>query len=242
LSPEGEALFARCQKILEEVAALEAAAAGAHAGPSGILRIDMPVSYGREVVLPVLSGLVTSYPELKIDARFSDEIVDIIKEGVDAAVRIGPLTDSRLIARAFDEQVIGTFASPAYIERQGNPTSPEVLSKHACLLFRMPSTGRDRPWQFRHGKRNYSLQPDGKVRLGDGEALVRTAVAGLGLVQVPRHMAQAELGSGRLVEVLQAFAPNPAPISLVYPSQRYVPLRVRALAEALIAQRAGHRR
>ena len=237
LTPDGKDLYTRCQRVLAEVESLESAVADVRTGPRGTLRIDMPFAYGRQVVLPALIRLMARYPELKVDARFSDQAVDIVKEGLDATVRIGPLADSRLVGRMFDQQVIWTCASPAYLTRRGEPRSPEELSKHSCILFRLPSSGRDRPWQFRRGKRAYSLLPESGMRLGDGEALVQSAVAGLGLVQVPAYMAEREVKRGRLVEILQRYRPAPLPISLVYPSHRHIPLRVRALADALAERR-----
>jgi len=233
LTPDGEELFLRCQRILAEIESLDAAAAGARAGLRGTLRIDVPVSYGRLVVLPVLAKLRAGNPDLKIDLRFSDQVVDIIQEGLDAAVRTGVLADSRFVGRVFDQQVLCTCASPAYLRRHGEPASPDDLASHACLLFRMPSSGRDRPWQFRRGRRDFSVVPESGFRLGDGEGLAQAAVAGLGLVQVPTYIAADEIERGRLVEVLAAYRPAALPISLVYPSHRLVPLRVRALAQAL---------
>ena len=236
LSQDGEDMYARCQRILEDVESLEAAATEARSGPRGTLRIDMPVTFGRRVVLPVLMKLMARHPALKIDARFSDQVVDIVKEGLDAAVRIGPLADSSLVGREFDQQFIWTYASPAYLARHGEPGSPDELTKHTCLLFRLPSSGRDRPWQFHFGKRDFSLMLESGMRLGDGEALVQAAAAGLGLLQVPTYFAEHDVKRGRLVEILQRYRPAPLPISLVYPSHRHIPLRVRALADAL-AQR-----
>ncbi|MCZ7564525.1 MAG: LysR family transcriptional regulator [Burkholderiales bacterium] len=233
LSPDGEDVYARCKRILEEVESLESVAADARTGPRGTLRIDMPITYGRQVVLPVLTRLMSRYAELKIDARFSDQFVDIIKEGLDAAIRVGPLADSSLVGRMFDQQVIWTYASPAYLARHSMPQSPDALSAHTCLLFRLPSSGQGRPWQFRIGKREVSLVPESGVRLGDGEALVQAATAGLGLIQVPTYMAEREIKRGKLVEILQKYRPAPMPISLVYPSHRHIPLRVRVLADAL---------
>ncbi|HSV45756.1 MAG TPA: LysR family transcriptional regulator [Ramlibacter sp.] len=233
LSPDGEELFTRCQRILEEVESLEAAAAGARTQLGGTLRVDMPVAYGRQVVLPVLTRLRQRHPELKIDARFSDQVVDIIREGLDAAVRIGPLNESGLVGRMFDQQVLWTCASPGYLRRHGQPETPDGLAAHTCLLFRLPSSGRDRPWQYRQGKRDQALVPESAMRLGDGEALVQAAAAGMGLVQVPSYIAEQQVRRGKLVEVLQAYRPAPQPISLVYPSHRHIPLRVRALADAL---------
>jgi len=233
LSQDGEDIYARCQRILEDVESLEAGAADARSGTRGTLRIDMPVAYGRQVVLPVLMKLMARHPDLKIDARFSDHVVDIIKEGLDAAVRIGPLADSSLVGREFDQQFVWTYASPTYLARHGEPGSPDELTRHTCLLFRMPSSGRDRPWQFRSGRRNFSLMPESGMRLGDGEALIQAAAVGLGLVQAPTYLTEHEVKRGKLVEILQKFRPPPLPISLVYPSHRHIPLRVRALADAL---------
>lgn len=238
LSQDGEDMYARCQRILEDVESFETAASEARSGPRGTLRIDMPVTYGRQVILSVLTRLMVRHPALKIDARFSDQVVDVVKEGLDAAVRIGPLADSSLVGREFDQQFICTYASPAYVARRGEPASPDELPKHTCLLFRMPSSGRERPWQFRSGKRNISQLPESGLRLGDGEALFQAAAAGLGLVQGPTYLAEAHVKRGRLVEVLQKYRPAPLPISLVYPSHRHVPLRVRALADALTQLRS----
>lgn len=233
LSPDGEELFERCRRILDEVEAFESAAAGARSGLRGTLRVDLPTVYGRAVVLPVLAGLKRLHPELRIDARFSDQRVDLIQEGLDAAVRIGPLTDSRLVGRKFDQQVLWICGSPGYLDEHGVPESPEELRSHACLLFRMPSSGRDRPWQFRHGQRDEALTMESGVRLGDGEALVHAATMGLGLIQVPSYIAEEAVREGKLVEILKDCRPAPMPISLVYPSHRHIPPRVRALADAL---------
>lgn len=240
LSQDGEDIYARCQRILDAVECLEGAAGEVRSGVRGTLRVDMPVTYGRQVILPVLTTLMTQYPALRVDARFSDHVVDVIKQGLDAAVRIGPLADSTLIGREFDQQVICTYASPIYLARHGEPRSPDELAKHACLLFRLPSSGRDRPWQFRSGKRQIELMPTGILRLGDGEALIQAAAADLGVVQAPNYFACQQLEQRSLVEILHRYRPAPLPISLVYPSNRHIPRRVRALVEAL-AERRGVR-
>jgi len=235
LTPDGKELLERCARIVDEVDALEAAAAGAKSEVRGTLRIDMPIAYGHSVVLPVLATLMARFPQLELDARFSDHVVDIIREGLDAAIRIGPLADSRLVGRRIDEQTLLTCASPGYLARHGTPSKPEDLARHRCLLFRLPSTGRDRPWQYRRGKRSVQWTPDSGVRLGDGESLWRLATADLGVIQVPHYIAEPALRAGELIEVLQEYRPAPTPISLVYPSHRQIPPRVRALKEALEA-------
>lgn len=236
LSQDGEEVFERCQRILEDVESLDAVASAQGREARGTLRIDLPITYGKHVVLPVLSRLMGRHPELRVDARFSDRFVDLVKEGLDAAVRVGALADSQLVARQFDQQVLVFCASPGYLARRGVPKQPDDLARHACILFRLPSSGRDRAWEFRVERRSVAFVPESSLRLGDGEAIVAAAAAGLGIAQVPDNIAERELKRGRLVQVLSRYRPSPMPISLVYPSRRYVPLRVRLLADALVAE------
>jgi DNA-binding transcriptional LysR family regulator len=152
-------LFSQCQRILDEVELLRSAAAGARGEPSGLLRIEAPLTYGKRVVLPVLAKLLERHPRLRIDARLSDQVSDVIREGLDAVIRTGALGDSRLVARQIGQQSLVVCASPAYLERHGTPRSPADLGQHQCLLFRMPSSGRDRPWQFRIDGDIVEVQP-----------------------------------------------------------------------------------
>ena len=233
LTADGQQLFSQCQRILDEVELLRSAAAGARGEPSGLLRIEAPLTYGKRVVLPVLAKLLERHPRLRIDARLSDQVSDVIREGLDAAIRTGALGDSRLVARQIGQQSLVVCASPAYLERHGTPRIPADLGQHQCLLFRMPSSGRDRPWQFRIDGDIVEVQPDSRLRLGDGEALVDAAIAGLGIAQVPDYMAADAHGAGRVVEVLREFRAPPIPISVVYPTSRMLPPRVRVLIDAL---------
>ena len=233
LTADGQQLFSQCQRILDEVELLRSAAAGARGEPSGLLRIEAPLTYGKRVVLPVLAKLLERHPRLRIDARLSDQVSDVIREGLDAAIRTGALGDSRLVARQIGQQSLVVCASPAYLERHGTPRIPADLGQHQCLLFRMPSSGRDRPWQFRTDGDIVEVQPDSRLRLGDGEALVDAAIAGLGIAQVPDYMAADAHGAGRVVEVLREFRAPPIPISVVYPTSRMLPPRVRVLIDAL---------
>jgi len=233
LTADGQQLFSQCQRILDEVELLRSAAAGARGEPSGLLRIEAPLTYGKRVVLPVLAKLLERHPRLRIDARLSDQVSDVIREGLDAVIRTGTLSDSRLVARQIGQQSLVVCASPAYLERHGTPRIPADLGQHQCLLFRMPSSGRDRPWQFRIDGDIVEVQPDSRLRLGDGEALVDAAIAGLGIAQVPDYMAADAHGAGRVVEVLREFRAPPIPISVVYPTSRMLPPRVRVLIDAL---------
>jgi DNA-binding transcriptional LysR family regulator len=189
--------------------------------------------------VPKLARLAARHPRIALDVTFSDRFADVVKEGFDAAVRIGRLRDSTLVARPIAQQRLVVCASPVYLESAGRPTRPDALSGHRCLVFRMPSTGRVRPWEFVVGRQPHALAPRSTVTMNDGEALVAAAVAGFGLAQVPDLMAEGELRAGRLVEVLKAFRPPPLPIALVYPSSRQVTPRLRALIDALTGESAS---
>ncbi|HYF17348.1 MAG TPA: LysR family transcriptional regulator [Ramlibacter sp.] len=235
LTPDGERLYARCQRLLVEVDELQAEASGVRAQVTGVLRIDLPIVLGRRFVLPMLGELSRRHPGLAFDVRLQDAYVDLVKEGVDAAVRIGELKDSSLVARRIGSQSLVLVASPAYLAARGSPRRLDQLGGHDALVFRLPSSGRDRPWQFRQKGRPVDLHPPTRLRISEGEGLVQAALLGLGLAQVPDYFVRDELARGELVEVLPNLRPAAMPVSLVYPAARLVPQRVRVLAEALQA-------
>jgi len=229
LTADGERLFHRCQRVLAELEEMQSEASGVRAAPSGTLRIDMPIVFGRMFVLPLLARLAEQHPGLEIDARFSDAYVDLIRDGIDVAIRAGTMQDSTLVARRFASQQLVLVAAPSYLR------ALEDLSGHRHILFRMPTTGRERPQQFTVKRKTVSLHPARGMRLNDGEAMVQAAVLGAGLTQVPDYMAAADLAAGRLVEVLAGHRPPEMAIYAVMPASRMVPPRVRVLLDALEA-------
>ncbi len=233
LTPDGERLFNRCRRLLEEVEELQADAAGVRQAVTGTLRVDLPIVLGRRWFLPVLADLLRRHPGLALDVRLHDSYVDLVKEGIDLAVRVGDLKDSTLVSRRFSSQSMALVASPAYLSERGVPRRIEQLESHDALVFRMPSTGRDRPWQFRRRGRAIEMHPKSRVRINDGEGLVQAALLGQGLAQVPEYFVREPLAAGELVEVLPGLRPAPLPLSIVYPGARLVPQRVRVLIEAL---------
>ena len=241
LTPDGERLYRRCERVLAEAEALQAEAAGVRAAPSGTLRIDMPIAYGRCVVMPLLARLLQAHPQLHLDVRLQDAYADLVRDGLDVAIRVGALNDSRLVARRFDWQQLVVVASPAYLERRGMPRRLEDLPGHETIVFRLPSTGRHRAWQLRTGRRNVELHLEHRTQVNDGDGMVAAAVLGLGVMQIPDYMVAGEIARGALVEVLQAHRPAPMPISAVVPSLRLMPPRVRLALDALQALGADRR-
>ena len=235
LTDDGERLFSRCQRVLAELELLQEEATGTRQEASGTLRIEMPVTFGRVVMLPLLARLAGQYPRISIDARFSDNYADLVKGGIDVAIRAGEMRDSSLVARHIASQELLLIASPAYLSRVGTPNTVADLNGHDAVLFNVPATGRCRPWHFRVRSRNTLLLPASRLRVDGGDAIVRAALLGMGIGQIPHYMVTDELAKGELVELLPDCRPLEMPLSAVMPSSRMVPARVRALLDLIEA-------
>ncbi|HJV71467.1 LysR family transcriptional regulator [Ideonella sp.] len=237
LTPDGERLFERCQRVLAEVESLQAEASGSRLAPAGVLRIDLPVFYGKRFVMPLLAQVMRQYPALHLDIRLTDAQVDLVRDGVDLAVRIGQLRDSTLVARRVDQQGLVLCASAGYLKLRGAPRKVEDLSAHDAVVFRLPSTGRDRPWQFRQRGVMLDFLPQAHMRVNETEGLLEALKLGCGVCQVPDLLVRDELLRGELVELLPGLRPQSMPIHIVYPSSRLLPSRVKVVIDALQALR-----
>jgi DNA-binding transcriptional LysR family regulator len=241
LTADGERLFHRCERVLAEFEDLQAEAAGTRAAPSGTLRVDLPIFYGRRFVMPLLAALQQQHPALTLEVRLQDGFADIVRDGIDLAVRMGDLHDSSLVARRIDSQRLVLVASRNYLKAHGTPRRVEELAGHRAIAFRMPTSGRSRPWQFRQGGRSVDLHPIHALQITDTESLGTATRLGMGLCQLPDYIVQEELAGGELVELLPSCRPPPMPISAVVPSGRLVPPRVRVLLDALQVLRDRNR-
>jgi LysR family transcriptional regulator for bpeEF and oprC len=238
LTPDGERLYQRCQRVLLELAELQAEASGSAAAPAGLLRIDMPVYYGRHFVMPILARLQARYPQLVLDLRLADGFTDLVRDRIDVAVRIARLSDSTLVARRIGWQHLVLCASADYLARLGTPRRLEDLAAHDAIVFRLPSSGRDRPWQFRQRGADVDVQPRPRVRVSETDGLLEALLLGMGICQVPDYLVAGPIARGRLVELLPSYKAPPLPINIVHPPGRMLPARVRAAIEALETLRA----
>lgn len=233
LTSEGHELFERCRRIVEEIDALRDDAAGARAEPSGTLRLNVPITFGKRVIVPKLAQLVQRHPKIVLDVSFSDRYADLVSEGLDASIRVGPLADSSLVARSFARQTMIVCAAPAYVREYGTPRSPEAVARHRCLVARMPTSKRLRAWAFARDGALDEMAPQAAAVFDDGEAIVAAAAASMGLAQVPDYMAADAIERGEVVEVLKRWRPPPLSIAIVYPSARRLTPRLRALIDVL---------
>jgi DNA-binding transcriptional LysR family regulator len=209
LTELGRRYHAQCVEILALVEAAELDAREMQASPRGQLRVSCPVTYGTRVLVPVLASYLDRYPDVQVELSLNDRFVDLAADGFDAAIRIGELPDSGLIARPLRPSPRVACASPAYLARHGTPQVPADLAQHNCLAF-LFTTGPEREWCFPkpdgHGVERVMVR--GRLDVNGGLALREAALAGLGVILQPELMLKDDIESGRLVRL---FPHWPAP-------------------------------
>ena len=238
LTEAGETYYERAHEILQAVDEAKLAVTEERASPSGVLRVATPASIAGLHIAPAVAAFQALYPAVTVALAVSDRMADIVGEGLDIALRLGRLDDSRLVARKLGEARRLVCASPAYLDRAGQPTHPSQLAEHACLTFRQhPGSNL---WRFRRGDERVEVRATGPFFADDGATLVSAASVGLGLVLVPEWLAGPQIGTGRLVQVLSDFAAEPdrTPIYAIYAPGPYVAPKIRAFVDFL-AQRFG---
>ena len=229
---EGRALQVRCRQVLDDLRSARDDLQAQAGTVQGLLRVSLPVAYGRQVALPRLVALLRAHPRLRIEACLSDRRVDLIDEGFDAALRIGELQDARLVARRIDTVEYVVCAAPDYLDAHGVPTHPRELEALDCVSA-YGYDGRPCGWGFRIQGRDWTPALAARLVLDHGEALPAAALAGAGLIYVQRYLVAQAIADGRLCQVLAEYMPAPLPVSMVYPSGRHPPLRLRALVDRL---------
>lgn len=234
LTAEGRGYYQSCLKVLEELNAAETLLASQKRLVSGTLRINLPISFGRLCVMPVLKEVVDQNPDLNLDISFTDRQVDLFEEGIDLVVRLGdPGDHASLIGRRIGTQRSIICAAPAYLDRHGRPVSVEELGDHDCLAF--AKDGRPLPWAVcgpRGTVRPFVIQP--RHTISHGEALRDATVSGLGIAYLSTWLAADEIRSGRL-EVVPIVTPaEDVPITALWPRSRDLAPKVRVVVDALV--------
>ncbi|HLT98431.1 MAG TPA: LysR family transcriptional regulator [Burkholderiaceae bacterium] len=233
LTDEGELLLDNLRAIQLEMETTEGRLVGSNQAPRGKLRIHAPVGMGRMLVTPALLSLTRQYPELSIDADFSDRTPNIAQENFDALIKIGDVPDSRLIARQLFKLRYFTCASPEYLARAGTPGSPQDLSRHNCLAYAQWNTGRYHEWDYEKNGQRYTFVPDGNLNVNHPEAIFDAVLDGAGLARIAGYIASPGIRSGKLKVVLEDWTPPGKPVYMVYLPNRQFSPRIQVLAEAL---------
>lgn len=233
LTAEGAELHERALKLLRDAEEIDQAAKAARGEPTGTLRIATSLPIGLHLIGPALPAFRERYPQVSIDLRLDDRLVDVVEQGIDIAVRIGELADSRLIARRLGPLRLGAYASPAYLARHGTPAHPGELSEHETVNFRYQSSGQIFRWPFRIGGRETDIVPASRIVVDASEAVVAILAAGGGIGVSASFIAAPYVARGELVPILQSFAVERDTINAVWPSSRRNNPAVKAFLEHL---------
>ncbi len=231
LSPQGAVYFEHCKRILAEIDAADDELRLARNRPQGKLRIDVPVPFGKYLLLPAIPQFTQRFPDIALEVRFNDRFVDVIAEGVDVAVRVGKVTAPDLIAKRIAASRLLTCASPQYLARSGIPRAPEDLRKHRLIGHLRNDTVRPADWQFRKDKETRALRLPMALSFNTSDALVTSALDGQGMIQQLDLLVGGYLAEGRLVEVLREYSCEGPPMNVVYPRSTQHLAKVRVFAE-----------
>lgn len=238
----GALYFARVEPLLEELEHARLIVGDIGEQPRGTLRMTAPVSFAQVNLVPLLPELAATYPALDLELLLSDRHSDLVAERIDLAIRLGRLADSNLVARQLCPMVSLVCASPDYLAQHGHPETPAALADHDCLVF--PMAGWNSRWLFRPRGRNgvdvLEVPVRGRHTISNALALARCAMAGMGLCLLPRWIIGRQLHDGSLIDVFPDHEVSATDFDtaawLLYPSRAYLPLKVRAVVDFLIAR------
>ena len=239
LTDSGRAYHAQCREALAQLGEAARLLGGEQSQPVGTVRISLPTSYAHHRVLPLLADFRRLHPGVELDLHLSNRNVDLVGEGFDLAVRGRMPPDSGLVARPLEDAGLVIVGSPRYLRRRGRPKDPAALSQHECIHFVLPRTGQVVPWLLKLDGQLVERTLPGAIRCADDIlGPVTLARHDAGLVQTYRFIVEPELAEGTLREVLPQCAGASRRFSLLYPAQRHMPARVRAVIDFLVARLA----
>ncbi|HYO94535.1 MAG TPA: LysR family transcriptional regulator [Polyangiaceae bacterium] len=245
LTDDGRVYYESCRQIVADLAEAEALLARASRGPRGRVRIAMPMALARLFFVPALPRLLEQYPELELELKLENRSVELLQEGVDCAISYGEPSDQELVARRLGSTRLLTCAAPSYLARHPRIRKPTDLERHKCIAFLALASGRPAAWSFARRGERCSHLPRGNLAFNSMEACVDAAAAGLGVTQVLSSLSHAAVLAGTLVPVLLDWAVPGPPLYIVYPPNRKLSSRLRAVidfaCELFAAQGDGKR-
>ena len=230
---DGLLFHARCQQLIADADEAEQLFRQSPQQLSGRLKVDVPGRIGRLIIAPALPGFLQAHPQIDVELGMTDRSIDLVEDGVDCALRVGPLQDSRLVARGIGQLPLINVASPAYVERHGMPMHPSQLGMHWGVLYASPGNGRIEAWEWRENGILRSQPLAGRVTVNSAEAYIACCIAGLGMIQIPAYDVHAELAAGSLLEVMPGHRADPMPMHLLFPHRRHPSQRLRVFVDWL---------
>ena len=236
LTEAGERYLDHARRALDEAVAAEDAATELQRVPSGRLRINTPMSFGRLHVAPAIPSFLATFPKIQIDMTMEDRTVDLVEGGYDLAIRVGNLEDSTLVARKLAPNRNLVCASQAYLDEHSAPCVPHDLLEHDCLLYAYFSEANE--WSFLRDGRTERVRVSGSYRVNNSEALREAILKGVGVGRSPTFAVGPDLASGRLVQLLCDYEMPSQDIYAIWPERSHLPPKVRAFIDFL-AERIG---
>lgn len=231
----GQRYYQSCVRILADLEEADSAASNLNTTPRGLLKVSAPFTFGIAHVAPAIADYLGLHPEVTVELALNDRFVDLIDERFDVAVRVGQLPDSTLIARRLMETQTILCASPLYVERHGEPCTPEDLADHNCLIYSLSDTRGE--WRFRDADgRETIAHVTGRFVANNGDVLRMLALRGEGLARLPVFIVADDLETGRLVRLLPRHEAAKIPVQAVYPQGRFPSAKVRSFVDFLAAR------
>ncbi len=227
LTEEGRTYYQHCRQILDSLEEAERAITDLQSKPTGKLKMTAPVAYGERYIAPLVNQFAQIHTELEVDLRLTNQQLDLVDDGIDLAIRLGVLENTRLVAKRLASRTLYVCGSVAYMDRSGQPHSLSELNNHNCLLGTLDY------WRFNEAGKPLSIKVKGSLRCNSGPVLVDAALKGLGLVQLPGYYVGAHINNGELVTVLDPYRPESEGIWALYPPNRQRSSKVRMLIDFL---------
>ncbi|NUO71527.1 MAG: LysR family transcriptional regulator [Frateuria sp.] len=236
---EGRTYYSHCTRLLADVDEVEANFREAAIVPRGRLRVDMSAALARLLVIPALPEFLARFPQIELDLGTGDRFVDLVREGVDCALRVGDPGDTGMVGRRIAMLPQITVASAGYVRRHGRPkTLADLRSGHHAVHWASPTTRRPEPLEFVVGRRRRELHLPGRITVNGADAYLACCRAGMGIAQFSHYRIAEELADGRMCELLPETRPSALPMTVLYPPQRQMPARLRVFIDWL-AERAA---
>ena len=229
LTDAGASFVAAAREVMDRLEDAERGASGEYRAPRGELLVTASIMFGKVYVAPIVLDFLKAYPEVSVRLVFADHVIDLIENRVDAAIRIGRLPDSGLVALRVGEIHWVTCASPDYLARRGIPGTPADLETHDCVAFEGLQPARD--WSFGRGAEAEIITIAPRFSVNTAESLIESGIAGIGIIRLTSYQVASALREGKLVAVLREFVPAPMPIHLVHTGQALIPLKLRAFLD-----------
>lgn len=227
LTEAGQTFLHHCQRLQDGREEALRAVGDLTSEPKGLLRLTCAVAYGERFIVPLVNGFMEDYPQLRVDIELTNNTLDLLHEGMDLAIRLGRLQESRLVATRLAPRRMYLCASPSYLERYGRPHSVSELNRHNCLI------GSSDNWLLQQNGREFSQRVQGNWRCNSGQAVLDAALRGMGLCQLPDYYVLEHLKNDALISLLDAHQPPSTAVWALYPQQRHLSPKVRKLVDYL---------